>query len=152
MNLSLGEAARSAGVSKSTIHRNIKRGTLSAVRTEDGSYEIDPAELHRVFPPAANGNGSVEPGMRQHGTQDFPGGTGSLLREIELLRERLTDKDAVIADLREDRDHWRTQAERATLILTDQRATRAADQVPAAPAERPKGWRGFLLRLAGMND
>lgn len=68
------------------------------------------------------------------------------------LQEAIADRERTIADLREDRDHWRIQAERATLILTDQRATRAADQVPAAPAERSKGWRGFLLRLAGMND
>lgn len=47
----LGTAARAAGVSKSTIHRAIKRGTISARSKEAGGYEIDPAELHRVFPP-----------------------------------------------------------------------------------------------------
>src|SRR5215213_4495234 len=46
----LGTAAKAAGVSKSTIHRAIKSGRMSA-RTKDGSgYQIDPAELFRVFP------------------------------------------------------------------------------------------------------
>jgi hypothetical protein len=35
------------------------------------------------------------------------------------LQERLADKDAIVSDLREDRDRWRAQAER--LVLTDQR-------------------------------
>ena len=152
MNLSLGEAARSAEVSKSTIHRNIKSGKLSAIRKDDGSYEIDPAELHRVFPPgAANGNGSAAPEMRQQGTQDFPGGTGVLERELQQMRERLADKDGVIDDLRRrldaETEARRTEGEerrKLTAILTDQRP-RAAEQ----RTEQPKGWRGLLIRLAG---
>lgn len=153
MNLSLGEAARVAGVSKSTINRAISRGRLSANRKDDGSYEIDPAELCRVYPPPpANGNGSTQPGMTHHATQDLPSGTGVLTREVELLRERLADKDSVIDDLRRRLDTEAEERRRLTALLTDQRATRTADQEPAAPAqaaERPKGWRGFLLRLAG---
>ena len=41
-----------------------------------------------------------------------------------MLHERLDEKDAVIADLREDRDHWRAQAEQATRLLTDPRLAR----------------------------
>jgi hypothetical protein len=37
------------------------------------------------------------------------------------LHERLADKEAIVSDLREDRDRWRAQAER--LVLTDQRET-----------------------------
>lgn len=54
----LGSAARAAGVSKSTINRAIKRGTISARSKEGGVYEIDPAELHRVFPPVSKADGS----------------------------------------------------------------------------------------------
>lgn len=46
----LGTAAHTVGVSKSTLRRAIEKGRLSATRRDDGSYEIDPAELHRVFP------------------------------------------------------------------------------------------------------
>ena len=47
--LTLGQAARLAGVGKTTLTRAIKAGRLSATRRDDGSYEIDPAELSRVY-------------------------------------------------------------------------------------------------------
>src|SRR5689334_16471630 len=62
----LGTAAKAAGVSKSTVHRAIRTGKISA-RAKDGSgYEIDPAEFHRVFPLA--GQRVAEPGSSGTGT------------------------------------------------------------------------------------
>lgn len=49
--LTLGEAEKEVGVTKSTISRAIKDGRLSANRNEHGHYQIDPAELFRVYPP-----------------------------------------------------------------------------------------------------
>jgi len=43
--LTLGQAARLTGFGKTTLTHAIKAGRLSASRREDGSYEIDPAEL-----------------------------------------------------------------------------------------------------------
>ena len=48
--LTLGEASRLTGLGKTTIQRSIKAGRLSATRTELGSYQIDAAELDRVYP------------------------------------------------------------------------------------------------------
>lgn len=114
MTHTLGTAAHAAGVSKSTLRRAIERGRLSATRREDGSYEIDPAELHRVFPrPSA-----ATPEMARH---DIPNGTGGLEREVAVLRE-------VVADLRrrlDDSEAERRQAqERLTALLTDDRPRR----------------------------
>lgn len=53
MKYSLSEAAKATGKNKTTIQRAIKSGKISASKGDSGSYEIDPAELHRVFPPAA---------------------------------------------------------------------------------------------------
>jgi len=53
MKYSLSEAAKATGKNKTTIQRAIKSGKISATKGDSGSYEIDPAELHRVFPPAA---------------------------------------------------------------------------------------------------
>ena len=53
--LSLSEAARESGQSKSAIWRAVKSRRLSATRTYTGDYQIDPAELHRVFSPGADG-------------------------------------------------------------------------------------------------
>lgn len=49
--LTLGEAARQVTVTKSTLHRAIHDGRLSANRDAQGHYQIDPAELFRVFEP-----------------------------------------------------------------------------------------------------
>ena len=50
--LTLGQASRETGVHKSTISRAIQDGRLSATHNEHGHYQIDPAELFRVFSPA----------------------------------------------------------------------------------------------------
>jgi excisionase family DNA binding protein len=55
MTMTLGQAARATGVGKTTLARAIKAGRLSATRTDLGSYQIDPAELHRVYPYPAPG-------------------------------------------------------------------------------------------------
>jgi predicted site-specific integrase-resolvase len=47
--MTLGQAARAAGVGKTTLTRAIKAGRLSATRREDGGYAIDPSELSRIY-------------------------------------------------------------------------------------------------------
>jgi hypothetical protein len=62
----------------------------------------------------------------------------------EAATQRLNDKDAVIADLRDDRDRWRTQAEK--LLLTDQRTQTIITPPPeTAPVAAPKArrWQRF---------
>ena len=51
-NESLSEAAKTTGVSKSTIWRACKTGRISATKNDYGGYRIEAAELFRVFPPA----------------------------------------------------------------------------------------------------
>jgi hypothetical protein len=48
-SLRLEEAAEKARTSKVDIWRAIREGRLSAQRTDDGGFAIDPAELFRVF-------------------------------------------------------------------------------------------------------
>ena len=60
MGYSLGQAAKAAGVSKTSIHRAIKTGRLSASRIDGTGYDIDPAELSRVYPGNGHGNGAME--------------------------------------------------------------------------------------------
>ena len=49
---------------------------------------------------------------------DIDGTVRELQARLEAAQERLSDKEAVIADLREDRDKWRQQA---TALLSDHR-------------------------------
>lgn len=118
MSYTLGEAAKATGMSKAALSRAIKNGTLSAEKQENGSYKIDPAELYRVYPPATEQQAKVTVSRVTDATE-----LNALNRELhaklESALQRLSDKDAVIDDLREDRDRWRTQAEK--LLITDQR-------------------------------
>jgi excisionase family DNA binding protein len=121
MSYTIGQAARATGRSKPTISRAIKSHKISAIKQEDGSFLIDPAELHRVFPPvtsSSNGN----PDLKRSETPILQ---AQLQREIDLLRELLTDKDGVIDDLRqrldsEAEERRKVQAQ-LTALLTDQR-------------------------------
>ena len=49
MKYTLSQAAEATGKNKATIQRAIKSGKISAHKNSSGTYEIDPAELHRVF-------------------------------------------------------------------------------------------------------
>ena len=53
MPYSLQQAATAADLNKSTVLRAIKAGKISAARDEHGQWQIEPAELHRVYPPVA---------------------------------------------------------------------------------------------------
>ena len=128
MSYTLGQAAKVTGKSKMTIQRAIKSGKISAIRKEDNSYNIDPAELHRVFPPVSESDTQD----RNELQTDTPSDTRLLRREIEIRDEKISALGAereqerrtlktTIEDLREDRDRWRAQAEQATRLLTDQR-------------------------------
>ena len=113
--LSLGQAAKETGKSKGTISKYLKSGKLSYLSKEGNQYQIDPAELFRVFPQEKQETAQNE----RMETLKNTNGNSALEKEIELLHERLKEKDEIIADIREDRDQWRQQA---TALLTDQRS------------------------------
>jgi predicted site-specific integrase-resolvase len=48
MILSMGQAAKAAGITKATLARYIKSGKVSAEKQPDGSYHIDASELDRI--------------------------------------------------------------------------------------------------------
>lgn len=134
MSYTLGQAAKATGKSKPTISRAIENGTISAIKNPNGSYTIDPAELHRVFSPlplASNDTPAALP-------SETPNSDNVLQLEVKMLRERLEDKDRALEDVRLDRDKWRDHAERISRQLAP----------PAAPETRKKGWWPF----GGSND
>ena len=53
MPYTLAEAAQAAGRGKTTLLRMIRSGRLSAARDPvTGGWMVEPAELHRLYPPA----------------------------------------------------------------------------------------------------
>src|SRR3954471_12949941 len=106
-------------MAKSTIHRAIKRGIISARSTLDGrGYEIDPAELHRVYPPVAS-NSSAEEGIERSATPPLNAELEIKLAraeaELEALRQVLEVERRRAEELRIERNDWKGQAERLAL-------------------------------------
>jgi hypothetical protein len=104
--LSLTQAAKATGKSKSTINRAIKSGKLSATRHDDGSYSINGAELSRVFhigTPLGSEWVDAEPAAE-------PVRTATLEAENAALRAALDREREITTDLMADRDAWKQQA------------------------------------------
>jgi hypothetical protein len=151
MGYSLAEAATASGKSKMTIQRAIKSGKLSASRRDDESYDIDPSELHRVFPPVSVLEAKNDNKVRD----DIPNDIMVLQLElkvrdekialIEAERERERDQlTGQIDDLRHRLDSEGEERRKLTALLTDQSRKPAAE-----PEQARKGLRGFLHRLTG---
>ena len=129
MAMGLSEAAAATGVNRSTIYRAYKSGRMSATRLETGQIEVDPAELFRVFPPAAPqgaSNDATHQPATPSATDDNALHVNALEVEVKLLREML-------AAMQDDRDAWREQAAKALAVLP----------LPAPAAPRRPWWRRF---------
>lgn len=121
MKLTLGQAAKECGKSKATISKAIKSGKLSVSAQTSAGYEIDPAELFRVFPKeTAQPLTANDP--KPHESTARNGDLKALEREIEMLREMLAKSEETVERERANTDEWRKQAQ--TLALTDQRERR----------------------------
>ena len=97
MAYSLAQAAEAVGMARSSILRAIKAGKISAVRDENNEWQIEPAELHRVYPaPAAATTRTDER-------------TDELIAE---LRARLDDMRTALATATANAETWRAAFER----------------------------------------
>ncbi len=106
MMLTLGKAALETGKTKTTIAHAIKRGRLSANIDDKGQYQIDPAELFRVYPPI--------PSKLDTETVDS---TATIHRELELVREQLEREREINRRLFDQLDNANDERRRLTLIL-----------------------------------
>jgi hypothetical protein len=145
MAYTLGEAAKATGISKASISRAINSGRISAVKKDDGSFSIEPVELHRVYPPksAAPVSETVS-GTLRNGEADTRNGLDSnvLQARLDAALEQLRDRDGTIDDLRHrlDRsDEERREAQARVIGLL----------AGPGPTESK---RGFFGRLFGRPD
>src|SRR3954453_22868687 len=137
--LSIRDAARQAGVSRSSILRAIQSGRMSAPRKDDGGYAVDPAELFRMFEPRPAGQmdeagpggmgqagQGAEPPVTVAGPPETDARAAALEAEIQALKELVRrldlDKQELVRrsdqdkqDLKVDRDRWAEQAQRLAL-------------------------------------
>ncbi len=124
MRYTLGQAAKATGLSKMTIQRALKSGRISGQKDETGSYQLDPAELHRVFPPVTPSDDNTPVTMRQTET---PPADIELRVGFARLEAEVAGLKAMLEDMRTERDRWHAQAERLVLA-------------PPAPQPEPRRW------------
>jgi predicted site-specific integrase-resolvase len=96
ISLTLAAAAAAAGVNETTLLRAIKAGKVSGNKDEHGQWHVEPAELHRIYPP-----------VTQQATAVLEAEIAGLRQVGELLRGQ-------VEATRQDRDRW---AEAATAAL-----------------------------------
>lgn len=135
--ISLNEAAARSGRAKSTISKALKNGTLSYVSKESdtGQYDIDPAEVDRVFPKKQETATSdhLENTKKPHGNSAVSAELHAVQQQLKTLqlerdRER-TQMTETIDDLRIRLDKSDEERTRLTLMLTD----RQTDKPPSRP-------------------
>ena len=139
--LSLNKAAKEAGVAKSTLLEALNSSRMSADKNEKGHWEIDPAELFRVFPKTSSTE-QEEPKPTPFENHHKTNQNSALEVEGKMLREQIermdTDREREREQLADQIDTLRGQIERqsadhrqALAVLQDQRA-----KTPETPSRR----------------
>jgi excisionase family DNA binding protein len=157
MLLTLGQAAKQVGVSKPTLSKAIASGKLSATRREDGSWAIDPAELHRYLEANQHRFHKVpdEPSRLETQTETAEASLETLPFSVlkplldakseadreRILREELEKRvelmRGMMDEIKAERDQWRETAQRVLLTSQGQ---------PPAPQPERRGIFGWLKR------
>jgi hypothetical protein len=138
MAYTLGQASKACGRSKTAIAQALTEGRLSGTKNEQGRWQIDPAELYRVYP-AKNVN--VDDQGHLPDTPD----TNRTGAENERLKATVEGLERLCRQLEDERDNLREQVSAAnderrttlrqlTALLTDQR-TRTTDVIAMPPPE-----------------
>jgi molecular chaperone GrpE (heat shock protein) len=107
--LTLGQASDECGKHKSTILDAIRKGRLSAKRDEKNQWQIDPAELFRVYPQHQTEQQAQHQAQHQteHQNTDL----------IDALRAQIEQLTSQVKREQENADNWKNQA---TMLLTHQ--------------------------------
>ena len=144
MPYTLGQAAKATGKSKPAILDAIKSGRISASRDDKNQWQIDPAELHRVYAPAVQVNDT------EHKETPLNHSENALLRQQnDHLKAQLATLESIAADLRKDRNDLSRKLDveanerhaaaaeirRLTLMITHQRPTEPAP-APEPPTQQ----------------
>ena len=142
--LTLGQAAEMCGWSKGALSKAIKSGQMSVHAKTKAGFQLDPAEVLRVFPKKTETLVN-----EQSETLQKYSGNSALSAEVEALRqqiataelertrerEQLTDRIESLQQMLSDEKSERRQL---TALLTDQR------EKPAEPLRK-----GLWARLVG---
>jgi hypothetical protein len=146
MVLTLGQAARLAGVGKTTLARSIKTGRLSATRNDDGSYAIDASELARVYnvtPETGATTGYAAHRATRDGDSDATPSDPEVITRLAVAEAEVRSLKDMLTEIRQSRDDWKSQAERLALTAPIIAPAPLPPPLPApeSPRRRWFGWR-----------
>jgi len=136
MTYTLGEAAKATGKDRATISRALKKGKISAVKNEQGQWQIEPAELHRVYPITQQDN-------TLRATDDARIRNSDLESDNRVLRAEIEAAKGRISDLEMERDKWQAAFEKQQDL--------AANALRQLEDHRQQGGQGFWSRLFGKH-
>mgnify|MGYP000567581221 CR=1 FL=1 len=132
-NLTIGQAVKISGKSRSVIFRAIKNGNISATKNNKGHHLIDKSELSRW----TDGNSSEQ--TKEQSREQIEQPDNSVVAAIVKAKDETIGQQAErIAELKEQLEREQGRGDRLEArLLTDQRA----EEKPAK--------RGWLKRLLG---
>ena len=87
--LTLTQAAKTAGIARSTLYRAIRNGRISVVSQPNGSKGIDTSELQRVFGPLQDATKSAKQHDAPEDVALLQSRIDALERENGLLRDEI---------------------------------------------------------------
>jgi chromosome segregation ATPase len=149
----LGQAAKATGRSKAGILEAIRSGRLSAKRDERNQWQIDPAELDRVYPLTVKPEADSEREQTPLNTQvlsHFEETIGFLERLIASLE---SERDDLRQRLDRSEEERRATQSKLTALLTHQPNPEpevqpaSAPEDPQPPSDPPRrSWWPFRKR------
>jgi len=137
MVYSLTQAAQATGLTRQGVLAAIKRGTISGSKNAHGQWEIDAAELHRVYPPIAvdsNANTLVDSSIAPDNTLSTQA-INTLQQRLAVTEALLQEARGQVDELKADREAWKQQAHEWMMM------TKALPEGDAKPK------RGFFAKI-----
>jgi hypothetical protein len=134
-NLTIGQAVKISGKSRSVIFRAIKNGHISATKNDKSHHLIDKSELARWLD--ANSSEQVTEQTKEHASKPMEQRENNAIEAVVKAKDETISQQAErIAELKEQLEREQGRGDRLEArLLTDQR-----------PDEKPRGWLKRLLR------
>jgi hypothetical protein len=143
MGLSAKEAADAVGISKQGIIKAITRGRISASKDKHGDWEIDAAELFRVYDPKKEVD-AVHASTDSESISAYPPKDIHSLQVLEVeLRTKLEAAEKRSADL--ETQLYKAEQREVQLMEMVKSQTRLLEH--ATESQNPRGW---LSRILGI--
>lgn len=144
-SLTLTEAAKMTGRSRSTIWKAMDKGELGDCKDERGKIAIEPACLFKVFPPIAEKTQNETTGEQIETPKKTEKTVSELLEMVADLRVKLAELDTarVLAEAERDAEK-RVMAEMEKRILLLQHISGQTQ----TPTEGRRGFFSFFSRKA----